>query len=304
MQAVYISNRPNIFAETLQLVSLFMPFIDRVVVCVPDLQKHQFLTLSTTLSLEVVPESSLINGEEGADFNNMDHQSRNFLLRSRLIESGKVDAQFIMSDDDARPLKPITIDTFIKRGRYRRYYFYDLASWNNNQTEFDAGQISTYAILNHENLEHLSYASHMPQIIDRDLFNEAAAFFHPYSKLHPLCEWSSYFNYAANRHPDKFLPAEAFLTLCWPEHPLSWKHYLEPANYSFENHTPSLYQKQGVFKNLSSDVKDQANITRANIDKVILWKKYTILCLHPERSKGLAKYFRFRTWINKLLKHR
>lgn len=303
MQVVYISNRPNIFAETLQFVSLFMPFVDKAIVCVPDAQKHQFLKIHTTLALEVVTESSVLTDKEAANFSNIDHQRRNYLLRSKLVQSSMIDAQFIMSDDDARPLKPISIETFIQNGRYRRYYFYDLASWDNNQTEFDAGQISTYAVLNFENLEHLSYASHMPQIIDRDLFNEASTFFHSHSTQQPLCEWSTYFNFAANKYPERFQPAEAFVTLCWPEHPLSWQYYVEPAGYSFENYTPLLYQNEGSFKNLSSVAKSHTNIVIINIEKIILWKKLTIRCLYPERTKGLAKYFRLRTWVNKLFRH-
>ncbi|MFQ3246553.1 MAG: hypothetical protein ACI9SP_003206 [Arenicella sp.] len=304
MQAVYISNRPTIFAETLHHVALFMPFIKAIVVCVPDKQKQVFQAIASSVPIQVVVEGAVLSDDEVSTFSNLDHQRRNYLLRSRLIRSDKIDAQFIMSDDDARPLKTVTLDTFIKDGRYRRYFFYDLAAWNNNQTEFDAGQIATCAVLDYENLEHLSYASHMPQIIDKVMFVETHNFFERHAKNWPLCEWSSYFNFAANRHPEKFLPAEVFLTLCWPEHPLSWKHSIEPANYSFENYTPNLYQRQSIFKNLSSDAEDRANIITANIEKIILWKTYTITCLHPERTKGLIKYFRFRTWVNKLFRRR
>jgi len=304
MQAVYISNRPTIFAETLHHVALFMPFIKAIVVCVPDKQKQVFQAIASSIPIQVVAEGAVLSDDEASGFSNLDHQRRNYLLRSRLIRSDKVDAQFIMSDDDARPLKPIALDTFIKDGRYRRYFFYDLALWNNNQTEFDAGQIATCAVLDYENLEHLSYASHMPQVIDRDLFNEVTTFFQSHSTRQPLCEWSTYFNFAANRYPERFLPAEAFVTLCWPEHPLSWRHFIEPASYSFENYTSSLYQSRGIFKNLGSDAKDRENTITVNVEKIILWKTYTIMCLHPERTKGLKKYLRFRTWINKLFRRR
>jgi hypothetical protein len=280
-----------------------MPFIDKAIVCVPDSLEDQFHQPISTLALEVITESSILSSEEIANLSNLDHQRRNFLLRSKLVNSNKVDSHFIMSDDDARPLKPVTIETFIKEGRYRRYFFYDLASWGNNQTEFDLGQISTYAVLDCENLEHLSYASHMPQIIDRKLFRESTTFFQFYSKQHPLCEWSTYFNYAANRHPEKFQPPEAFVTLCWPEHPLAWVYDIKPASCVFENYTPNLYRKKGVFKNLITSPESHSQTINTNIEKIILWKKQTIACLYPEQAKGLTKYFRLRTWINKLFKH-
>jgi len=300
MQVVYISNRPNIFAETLQHVALFMPFIDKAIVCAPDSLVPQFQQLSPHLSLDVVPESSVLSSEEMTNIFSLDHQRRNYLLRNRLINSDKVDAQFIMSDDDARPLKPVTIETFITDGRYRRYFFYDLADWDNNQTEFDLGQISTHAVLDYENLEHLSYASHMPQIVDRELFIDSTRFFQLHAKQHPLCEWSSYFNYASNKYPEKFHPPEAFLTLCWPEHPQAWKYYIEPASSMFENYTPSLYQNKRVFASFKTAAESHAQLVQMNIKKIILWKNYSIYCLYPERTKGIAKYLRLRTWINKL----
>ncbi|MFT5612392.1 MAG: hypothetical protein ACI9LU_002902 [Polaribacter sp.] len=307
MQVVYLSNRPTIFAETLRHVALFMPFIKGIVVCVPETQKQGFQAIVSNIPIQVVVEGILLNNDEASNLSNLDHQRRNYLLRSRLIQSDKVDAEFIMSDDDSRPLKPITLDTFIKNDRYRRYFFYDLASWNNNQTDFDAGQIATCAVLDHENLEHLSYASHMPQVIDKELFIETQSFFSAHAMSYPLCEWSTYFNYAPSLSPERFHPPEAFKTLCWPEHPLAWKYYIKPANSMFENYTPSLYQNNEIFKDFTTTAESHSQIAEShsqivqtNIEKIILWKRYTISCLHPEQAKGLAKYFRFRTWANKL----
>jgi hypothetical protein len=310
MQAVYISNRPTIFAETLQHIALFMPFIKAIVVCVPDKQIQAFQAITSTIPVQVVAEGAVLSDEEISSFSNLDHQRRNYLLRGRLVRSDKVDAQFIMSDDDARPLKPITLDTFIKDGRYRRYFFYDLASWDSNQTKFDAGQIATYAVLQHERLEHLSYASHMPQIIDKDLFIEAGEFFAEHQKNHPLCEWSTYFNYASEKHPQKFHQPEAYTTLCWPEHPLSWKLFVAPNDFSFENYTPSLYQNNNPFANVLVKRKEQGaepkeqEMGTQNIQKIIAWREFVISQHHPDQSKSLLKFLSYKTWVNKLLRHR
>jgi hypothetical protein len=306
MQAVYISNRPTIFADTLHQVALFMPFIDEVVVCVPDNQKQAFQALSSIMPIKVIAESAVLSREEFINFNDIDHQRRNYLLRSRLVTSDTIDAQFIMSDDDARPLKKITKEAFIKNDRYRRYYFYDLALWNNNQTEFDAGQISTYAILDYENLEHLSYASHMPQIIDKNLFIEANGFFAEHQKHYPLCEWSTYFNFASEKHPQRFHQPEAYATLCWPEHPLAWNLFIAPNGFSFENYTPSLYQGNNRFANYLVKPKELEIRTQQNqnIQKIISWKEFIISQHHPEQSNSLLKFLSYKTWVNKLLRHR
>lgn len=300
MQIVYISNRPQIFAETLMHVILCMEFIDNIVICVPDNLIETFHATKSKLPIVVIPESALLDQQEQQRIRELDHQSRNYLLRTRLAQSNNVEPQFIMSDDDARPLKKIDLEQFINNGRYRRYFFYDLALWNNNQTEFDAGQIATWAILQHHDLPHLAYASHMPQIIDKALLLEAAEFFSGYATKHPLCEWSTYFNFASSRHPERFCEPEAYQTLCWPEHPLAWKEFVTPERYLFENVTPSLYEPKGIFTEASCDILDSAKLEQTNINKIIAWAKYRVAIKHPERTEGAKKYFKVRTWINKL----
>ena len=305
MQIVYISNRPAIFAETLGHVALFMEFIDQVLVCVPDHQRTEFESIQAKHPISVLSESEILRESELAELPDLDHQRRNYLLRTRLVRSDSVNDQFIMSDDDARPLKPIPIETFIRNGRYRRYFFYDLAHWNNNQTEFDAGQIATYAVLNHENLPHLSYASHMPQVINKNMFVEAVDFFNEYQKNQPLCEWSTYFNYATSRHSEKFHDEETYMTLCWPEHPLAWKLYLSPDRQFFENYTPSLYKNDRVFAHLSPNTvgTSKSEQEHKNIEKVILWRKHIINQYFPEQKQGLQKFLSSRFWVNKLFRH-
>lgn len=300
MQIVYISNRPEVFSVTLQHVALFMPFVEQAVVCVPDSLEGAFKSIVSSLDVNVVLESSVLFNDDLSDFSAMDHQRRNYLLRGQLVRSDSVAPHFIMSDDDARPLKPIALDTFIKGDRYRRYFFYDLASWFNNQTEFDAGQIATCAVLDYENFEHLSYASHMPQVIDKAMFVDAQDFFSGYAKNHPLCEWSTYFNYAPHIFPEKFHPPEPFKTLCWPEHPLAWRLLVEPQSYVFENYTPSIYENLGVFDSAWNTSGGVEEIMKNNIEKLIRWKKYQVACNYPEQSADFRKYLNPIVWINKL----
>ena len=300
MQIIYISNRPQQLVDTLQQVAQFMPFIKKALVCMPDALIQKFTLPAHALPTKIIAESEILDAKELTELPLLDHQRRNYLLRSRLINHAAVDERFILSDDDARPLKNMTEKQYLKNGKYRHYFFYQLNRWNNNQTEFDVGQISSGAVLNYLGLPSLSFASHMPQIIDRELFKESTAFFESYAKDYPLCEWSTYFNYAYAKHQHRFCEPEAYLTLCWPEHPLAWQPFVTPSDYVFENYTPTCYASKGVFSGISQAPEKSA---RLNIKKIILWRQYTISCLHPEQDNNLLKYVKARTWINKLLKH-
>jgi len=305
MQIVYISNRPTIFAETLAHVAVFMPFIERALVCVPDNLIEEFESVEHAIPTQVMPESDVLDGATIKTLPTLDHQKRNYSLRTQLITNASIDEQFIMSDDDARPLKQIDLSYFIEDKKFHRYYFYDLADWNNNQTDFDRGQINTYAVLEHNNLPYLSYASHMPQIIDRELYLESITYFKEYTNNFALCEWSSYFNYAGKTHPQRFNDPQAFATLCWPEHPLAWEHSIKPSSFLFENYTPSLYQAKQAFSGLSNDNLSMDNLDQyasqlLNIQKVVEWRKHYIIQHHPEQAKSMLKYLNIRTWLNKL----
>lgn len=303
MQIVYISNRPEVLLGTLSHVALFMPFIDQAIACVPDSLVHQFEDENQGLPLKLIPESAVLTPAERKSLVHLDHSKRNYLLRIRLISQVDIGNQFIMSDDDARPLKMISLDYYLEEGRYHRYYFYDLRRWSNNQTAFDVCQLSTCAVLEYNNLSTLSYASHMPQIIDRKLFLESVNFFKQQELDYPFCEWTSYFNYAATKNTEMFHSPKAYSTLCWPEHPLAWKQYVQQSDYVFENFTPLCYQQNQPFSGLNVLVDGQQSIVNHNIEKLLRWRQYSIECFQPEQSKGLLKYFKLRTWINKLLKH-
>lgn len=300
MQIVYISNRPEVLRETLKQVALFMPFIDRALVLVPDALATRFNIESLGVPLTVIAESTILTDLELSSLAKLDHQRRNYLLRSKLLANNLVDDQFIMSDDDSRALKPVELASFVDGEKHHRYYFYDLAEWPSSQTEFDAGQHSTFALLQYQNLPHLSYASHMPQIIDKQLFLAAVEFFKDFSQDQPICEWSSYFNYAATHHPGQFYEPRPYLTLCWPEHPLAWKRYVKQTAYLFENFTPECYQRSGQFADIACEPSDPTSTAKANIEKISRWQKYSIISQHPEQEPGWTKYLHPRTWLNKL----
>ena len=266
MQIVYISNRPDVLNETIKQVEKFMPFVDSAVVLCPALCKGQIIT-PDKIHVEILLEEDFRQGT-GRNLSVLDHQSRNYLLRTKLIETEYVHDEFIMSDDDSRPIADVTLQDFKNNEKYRSYYFYDLEKWKYGATEFDFGQRVTGILMRYLGLPHLSYASHMPQLINRKIFRESAAYFEKYAWKYPLCEWSTYFNYAHKHHASAFSKPEAYRTLGWPDFPGTWPYYVRPAHFLFENYHPDMYASGALFEGLPAS-PDKAEADLATLEKLI-----------------------------------
>ena len=264
MQIVYLSNRPTFLNATLEQVDLFMPFIDKVVVICPQEISNEFHA-PRRLTLDFVFEGDIFEGSAYKPLK--DHQSLNYFLRSKAIKQGLIEDRFIMSDDDARPIRPVSESFFLPKGKYANYFFYDLSEWHYHMTAFDKGQQNTYALLKYHGLSTLSYAAHMPQIIDKRIYREAFEVFNKYSIKNPICEWTSYFNYAVSHYGDKFSEPKVYKTLCWPKLPGNWPLYVIPDNFYFENHYPDLYSKNGIFYGLPES-PNESDYDLVNIEKI------------------------------------
>ncbi len=277
MQIVYLSARPDVFVETLTHVAAKMPFVDDVVVCVPRALRDTFEeagSADTGLPLLVVDDESIVPGVSLAALN---HSQRNFMLRAQLIAGANSPPQitdtFIMSDDDSRPLRSLSSDVFVTDdNRHRSYYFYELGQWRRGDTSFDDSQLHTFLVLQHHGiLKPLSYASHMPQLIDRDLYrrvteNAAAA-----AAKYPLCEWSVYGNFGRLLSPDTFAEPEPYATLAWPQYPSEWPRQVVPNRYLFENFHPELYAEAGLFAGLTTAVLADDTADADALEKVVRW---------------------------------
>ena len=71
MQIAYLSARPELFAETLGHVRHFAPFLDDVVVVVPERLATEFEGLATVLTDEAV------TGRPASELSAMAHTTRN-----------------------------------------------------------------------------------------------------------------------------------------------------------------------------------------------------------------------------------
>ena len=250
MQIVYISNRSGISRETLTYVENLMPFISEVVFVCPGSQVKEF-HFNSRVPVTVIDEAMVLGGRLKRFQDSTDHQFKNCLLRLSLATAPDIHDEFIMSDDDNRPLVEIPLSFYKSSNRYHAYYYYDLKQWPVRETDYDMGQRQTYKILEDKGYPTLSYSSHMPQIMSKSLLGEVAFVFQDsLDKGLPLDEWSAYFNYGQTVCPERFHPPEPFSTLCWPAFPSDWDLHVRPDQFFFENFYSVLYENDLVFSNL------------------------------------------------------
>jgi hypothetical protein len=266
MQIVYLSARPQILAGTIASIRAHLNFIDSMLVVAPGRFRQQF----ADLDLEVITDEELLRGPVPTD-----HQRRNFALRAALSHHNAVAGEFMMADDDSRPLRGLDQMTFFRDDRYRRYTFGWLDEWTHKRTSFDLGQLATGQILGLLGQPRRAYASHMPQMVDKAMLAEAVDLMSTSASRHPIDEWSTYFNVAPARHPDRFHEPEPYVTLGWPENPAAWQATLEPQAFLFENYFPEHYGPRGVFGSIDPD----DHSVEAAIEKVARWRDYELRLL-------------------------
>lgn len=270
MQIVYLSARPELLAETLGHIAHFAPFVDDVVVVAPESIAGDFPAGVSVLTDEAV------SGRPTSELAAMAHTSRNYLLRTSVVDHDAIDDVFVMSDDDSRPLVPVDETTFFDGHRFRRRWFHTMGSWRRLHTEFDESILTTDMILRQMGFDNpLSYACHMPQVIDKGLYRDVAGRFADLADTYPLEEWSTYFTVAPGLAPDRFADPEPFATLGWPRYPGEWPHQVTPGRLLFENHHPELHDVGGLYDGLPTAC-DPATVAATTLEKIIRWHRLEI----------------------------
>ena len=267
MQLVTLSTRPAVLAETWTHVHHFMPWIDRLVVVAPQRVADGFHVEGA--ELRVISDEAL-TGLDTRALAAMDHMSRNFTLRGAIATHDAIDDEFIMGDDDARPLKPVGPELFRDGDAHRGFYFYDLDAWPGGSTPFDEGQHNVRELLGYLGYERLAYGSHQPQIIRKAHLAEAWDVARRLTERPALCEWALYFNIARALHPDDYCEPEPFRTLCWPQYGNEWPWWVRPSEYVFENFYPELYEEGRLFAGLPTAL-DPATVERTSVEKIMRW---------------------------------
>lgn len=254
-QMVILTARVEDISGTIPFIEKYMPFIERLLLCCPGKVADEMKEIKTDrIVIETLTDEELLKGAALPE----DHGTRNFFLRCLAMNSDKVDEVFIMSDDDYRPLKEISLDTFIKDNIYRAYYCNDLNEWKGvvgALTSYDKYIYRTRDFVNENGYPGYQYSSHMPQIIDRDLYREMITA-HPGIEMMGLDEWSSYFNYVQYKYPS-LIKSEPYVVLGWPGRITDWNIYVKPQEYLFENYYSFLYEKDEIFEGKSKVFTDK-----------------------------------------------
>lgn len=265
-QIVYLSARSDAIRRTLEFVEHFMPFIKRAVILCPDTMAREMSQLYRGgLEVTCITDSELLNGRPLPQ----DHSCRNFLLRCLAMNRPELDDEFIMSDDDYRPLVEVDLSFFIREGRYQAFYFYDLEQWIDvirKPTSYDFCMLRSNEFLKKHGYPNLQYASHMPQIIRKqwycDMLRE-----HPGLEETGCDEWSTYFNYSIAHHPELF-DVRPYVTMSWPELITSWYPMAEPSQYIFENFYEFLYENAQPFFGINTTYQETTYLD--NVKKMLI----------------------------------
>lgn len=264
-QIVYLTARADDILRSLPYVENYMPFIEEVVLCCPDhMVKEMKNRYKGHLAIKYITDSELLATYELPE----DHAERNFFLRCLVMQNEHLDPVFLMSDDDYRPLYPITDEIFLKDGKYCAYYCYRLQDWVGKQsdpTSFDCSMYETRNFLEENGYPTLMYDSHMPQVIDRRVFCEILKE-HPGIERRGLSEWSVYFDYFNAKYPNQIVTLP-YISICWPGGADNWNMALQPRQYVFENHYDILYEDKSLFGDLPNDFHE--NMEYENVEKIV-----------------------------------
>ncbi len=283
VQIAYLSARPALFHETLEYVRHHLGFIDDIVVVTPSGLAHQMAGDDIT----VLTDEDVL-GDRHAAVTGSDHTTRNYHLRVAMAAHDALADEFVMSDDDARPLRTCGPDIFRIGERTRNYFFYELDAWGRDETPFDQGLTHALLVLRQAGIPRpLAYASHHPQLIDKALFVETTGRYSAAAEKYPLDEWSIYFNTARDVAPERFAEPEAFVTLGWPQFSGEWPHQIAPADYLFENHHPELYADDGLFAGLPSMLDIDGAEAHA-LEKAARWHRFGLAVQRLEFPDDVA----------------
>lgn len=266
-QMVVLTARNDDLLATLPFIEEFMPFIKEMVICCPDKNVDEIMSVyKGRLTLKFLTDSDVLTGMDLPE----DHSTRNFFLRCLILKKDILDDVFIMTDDDYRPLREIKFEDFVKDGKYLSYYCYDLNEWQGryrDYTSFDYCMQRSRDFLAANNYPTMMYSSHQPQIIDKRIFNDMIRRY-PYIITTGVCEWCTYFNYGLHHYPDLFNPVP-YTAMCWPGGRDNWDVYVQPKEFVYENHYATLYDENRFFSGFRKDFHE--DIRTDNLKKTAMF---------------------------------
>ena len=269
-QMVVLTARNEDLLRSLPYWDAYLPFIEELLIVCPSKNNAELQEKwQGRIKLSFFNDEQLLEGNPLPE----DHTMRNFYLRCLLMQKAPLDDVFIMTDDDYRPLLPLTQEIFLKDNRYQAYYCYDLKEWKGTQcsyTSYDESMFRTRDWLLGEHFPTLQYSSHQPQIIDRRIYLEMLGEY-PEIQSQGLDEWSTYFNFAIAKHAGKFY-ALPYCSMAWPGAITDWKLWCQPSHFYFENFYDVLYEDGRVFEGMATTF-DAEKTPAENMEKVMRWTR-------------------------------
>ena len=287
MQIIYISNRLNEMADTIKHVQKYMQFISDIVIFCPSQMISNFK--SQLPDIKILDENELLSNEKSKfDALKNNHQANhdiiNYLLRKGLALHPDVADEFIMSDDDYRPIKNIDLGFYKNNyGQYNAYFMTSIEHYigfisqknddNVRNVPFHKVHHDMLRLFKSVGLPSLMYAAHMPQIINKRILRESAEYFSQYSDEFRIDEWSTYFNFAIVKYPNRF-NNKLYETMCWPHLDFA---LAVPDDYAFEliyqdDTIKSPYDDDEIFEGLARDFSE--NQDAVNKEKIKrYWRK-------------------------------
>ncbi len=248
-QMVFLSARPEPLLNTLPYIFHYMKFIKEIVICCPDkMAEYLRENYQGDIKMTLITDTELLKGHVLPE----DHATRNFFLRCLAMQREELDDEFIMSDDDYRPLTEISEDVFFSDGKYNVYYFIDMENWRHTISDifsYDRSHFKTLEFLKSNGYPTLQYSGHQPQVINKKWYQQLI-FQHNEIITRGYDEWSTYFDFCAV-HYRKYFRQLPYITLGWPNVGTVWKHGVKIQNYLFENFYEDNYIKDGIFSKLS-----------------------------------------------------
>lgn len=290
-QLVCLTARNDDMLATLPFIEAFMPFITEMVLCCPDKNVEELKArYKGRLELKFLTDSQILNGKPLPE----DHSTRNYFLRCLAMRNPIIDDVFIMTDDDYRPLRTLTMEDFVEDGAYKAFYCYDLNEWRgtyNNPTSFDTCMRKSRRFLKDNGYPTMMYSSHQMQMIDKRIFNEMTSKF-PGIISTGCCEWCTYFNYGVGTYPDMFRTVP-YVTMGWPGVRSDWDVFVQPKEFLFENHYEFLYRPGQVFDGLREDFHE--NVVEENQQKIM---RFTAELQKQMESRQIYKAYCDSYWLH------
>ena len=256
-QMVILTARVDDIKRTVPYIERYMPFVEKLLLCCPDKVAEDMKAIKTErINIDTLTDGEILNGKPLPE----DHGTRNFFLRCLAMKSDKIDDVFLMGDDDYRPLKTIDLNMFFEEDSYVAYYCNRLNEWKGvvgALTSYDRQLFATRDFVNENGYPDYQYSSHMPQVIDKELFLEMINE-HKGVESTGLDEWTSYFNFAQAKYPN-LIKRKPYVTANWPGLLTDWKLYVKPSDFCFENFYKESYAEGRIYEGLSYEFNENAD---------------------------------------------